>query len=353
MKKSIITGTGSYIPTVKVPNRQFLENDFYEADGTKIAKPTADIVNKLQEITCIRERRYVEDNLNVSDISFMAAEYALDGIDRESLDYIIVAQNFGDVKADNIKSDMVPTIAARVKHKLRIKNPYTVVYDVPFGCPGWLHGMTIADYYIKSGDAKKILVIGAETLSRVSDPHDVDGMIYSDGAGATLVEATEKDCGILSHVTRSDTYDKAFLLGVGKSYNPKHAGDELYLKMQGHEIYKYSVRTVPEVVKQSLDKAGLMLTDVKKVLIHQANQKMDEAILARLFKLYQIDNIPEHIMPMTISWLGNSSVATLPTLLDLLQRGKLDNHELQTGDIVVFASVGAGMNINSMVYKMH
>jgi len=76
MKKSIITGTGSYIPTVKVPNRQFLENNFYEADGTKIAKPTADIVNKLQEITCIRERRYVEDNLNVSDISFMAAEYA-------------------------------------------------------------------------------------------------------------------------------------------------------------------------------------------------------------------------------------------------------------------------------------
>jgi 3-oxoacyl-[acyl-carrier-protein] synthase-3 len=352
MKKSIITGTGSYIPTVKVPNRQFLENDFYEADGTKIAKPTADIVKKLQEITCIRERRYVEDNLNVSDISFMAAEYALEGIDRESLDYIIVAQNFGDVKADNIKSDMVPTIAARVKHKLRIKNPYTVAYDVPFGCPGWLHGMTIADYYIKSGDAKKILVIGAETLSRVSDPHDVDGMIYSDGAGATLVETTDKDCGILSHVTRSDTYDKAFLLGVGKSYNPNHDGDELYLKMQGHEIYKYSVRTVPEVVKQSLDKAGLTLTDVKKVLIHQANQKMDEAILARLFKLYQIEKIPEHIMPMTISWLGNSSVATLPTLLDLLQRGKLDNHELHTGDIVVFASVGAGMNINSMVYKM-
>jgi 3-oxoacyl-[acyl-carrier-protein] synthase-3 len=352
MKKSIITGTGSYIPTVKVPNRQFLENDFYEADGTKIAKPTADIVKKLQEITCIRERRFVEDNLNVSDISFMAAEYALEGIDIESLDYIIVAQNFGDVKADNIKSDMVPTIAARVKHKLRIKNPYTVAYDVPFGCPGWLHGMTIADYYIKSGDAKKILVIGAETLSRVSDPHDVDGMIYSDGAGATLVETTDKDCGILSHVTRSDTYDKAFLLGVGKSYNPNHDGDELYLKMQGHEIYKYSVRTVPEVVKQSLDKAGLTLTDVKKVLIHQANQKMDEAILARLFKLYQIEKIPEHIMPMTISWLGNSSVATLPTLLDLLQRGNLDNHELHTGDIVVFASVGAGMNINSMVYKM-
>jgi len=130
-------------------------------------------------------------------------------------------------------------------------------------------------------------------------------------------------------------------------------GDDLYIKMQGHKIYKYAVRTVPEVVKQSLDKAGLTLTDVKKVLMHQANQKMDEAILSKLFKLYKIENIPEHIMPMTISWLGNSSVATLPTMLDLLQRGKLNNHQLNTGDIVVFVSVGAGMNINSMVYKMH
>jgi 3-oxoacyl-[acyl-carrier-protein] synthase-3 len=353
MANSIITGTGCYIPTVKVPNEQFLGNNFYNADGIKIEKTNVDIINKLQKITCIRERRYVEDDLNTSDVSFLAAEKALDGTDREDLDYILVAQNFGDVKASNNKSEMVPTIAARVKHKLRIKNPYTVAYDVPFGCPGWLHGMTIADYYIKSGDAKKILVIGAETLSRVSDPHDIDAMIFSDGAGATLVEATEKDVGILSHVTRSDTYDNAYLLGVGKSYNPSCDGNELYMKMQGHEIYKYAVRTVPAVVKQSLDKAGLTLTDLKKILMHQANQKINEAILSRLFKLYKIENIPEHIMPMTISWLGNSSVATLPTMLDLLQRKKLNNHQLNIGDIVVFVSVGAGMNINSMVYMMH
>jgi len=113
------------------------------------------------------------------------------------------------------------------------------------------------------------------------------------------------------------------------------------------------VKRVPEVVKESLEKAGLTLSDVKKILIHQANQKMDEAILKRLFKLYETKNIPEHIMPMTISWLGNSSVATLPTMFDLLRRGKLNNHKLLSGDIVVFASVGAGMNINSMVYKMH
>jgi 3-oxoacyl-[acyl-carrier-protein] synthase-3 len=353
MTTSIITGTGSYIPSVKVPNRQFLENEFYQADGTKIPKANEDIVNKLQEITCIRERRYVEDDLNTSDMAYLAAENALNGIDRESLDYIIVGQNLGDVKTDNITPDMVPTIAARVKHKLRIKNPYTVAYDIPFGCPGWLQGMITADYYIKSGDARKVMVIGAETLSRVSDPHDVDCMIYSDGAGATVMEASENGGGVLSHVTRSDTYDNAYLLTLGKSYGPSRNASELFIKMQGHDIYKYAVRTVPKAVKQSLDKAGLTLSDVKKILIHQANQKMDEAILERLFKLYKTDNIPENIMPMTISWLGNSSVATLPTLLDLLQRGKLENHNrLQSGDIVVFASVGAGMNINSMVYKM-
>ena len=353
MTHSIITGTGCYIPPVRVPNRQFLENEFYQADGTKNPKANEDIVNKLQEITCIRERRYIEDDFTTSDMAYLAAENALEGIDREELDYIIVAQNLGDVKTDNITPDMVSTIAARVKHKLRIKNPYTVAYDIPFGCPGWLQGMITADYYIKSGDARKAMIIGAETLSRVADPHDVDCMIYSDGAGATVLEASENGGGVLAHVTRSDTYDNAYLLTLGHSYRPNRDGNELFVKMQGHDIYKYAVRTVPKVVKQSLDKAGLTLSDVKKVLIHQANQKMDEAILERLFKLYKIDDIPEDIMPMTISWLGNSSVATLPTLLDLLQKGKLEGHNrLQSGDIAVFASVGAGMNINSMVYKM-
>ncbi len=352
MTNAIITRTGSYIPTLRIPNKDFLNNDFYAANGTKLEKSNVDIIGKFEQITCISERRYVTKGLNTSDIAFYAAKAALDGVDKESLDCIIVGQNVGDVRADNTRSDMIPTIAARVKHRLEIENPYTIAFDIPFGCPGWLHGMTLADYYIKSGDAKKVLVIGAETLSRISDPHDIDSMIYADGAGATLVEATDQDAGILSHVTRSDTRKHAHLLRIGRSYNPDHHGDGLFLKMEGHEIYKYAVRTVPQVVKESLDKIGYTLTDVKKVLIHQANQKMDEAILNRLFTLYGIRDIPEHIMPMTISWLGNSSVATLPTMFDLLQRGKLENHRLHSGDIAVFASVGAGMNINSMVYRM-
>lgn len=352
MPNSIITASGSYISDIRIPNKHFLQHDFYSPDGTKIEKQNPDIIKKFEEITCINERRYAPENLTTSDMAYNAAQAALTGIDRESLDLIIVAHNLGDIGAANLRSDQVPAIAARVKHKLRIKNPDTVAFDVTFGCPGWLQGMILANYYIKSGDAKKILVIGVETISRLADPHDVDGMIYADGAGAVLVEASKSDAGILSHVTRSDTYDHAYLLTLGESYNPAHKGNELFIKMHGHEIYRYAVRTVPGVVKQALDKAGFTLTDVKKLLVHQANHKMDESILKRLFKLYQIKDIPENIMPMTISWLGNSSVATLPTLFDLMQRGKLHNNKLHTGDITVFASVGAGMNINAMIYRI-
>ena len=352
MPNSIISATGSYIPPTKIPNSHFLKNAFFGSDGKQLEKPNPEIVAKLNEITGINERRYVTDGLKTSDIAFRAAENALAGMDRESLDYIIVGQNLGDTRENNNRCDMVPTIASRVKHLLKIKNPYTIAFDIPFGCPGWLQAVIMADYYIKSGDARRVLAIGAEILSRVCDPHDVDSMIYADGAGATVVESTDRKAGILSHVTRSDTFDSAHLMWLGASYNPDHKGNDLYVKMHGHDIYKYALRTVPKVVKKSLDKVGLDLRDVKKVLIHQANEKMDDAILKRLFNLYGTKEIPDDIMPMTIQWAGNSSVATLPTLLDLIMRGKMNNHELNPGDVVVFASVGAGMNINSMVYRV-
>jgi 3-oxoacyl-[acyl-carrier-protein] synthase-3 len=352
MIRSIITGTGSFISDRKIENRHFSCHEFFDEEGRKLERSNEEIIRKLKEITCIEERRYIPDDLKTSDMAHIAGRLALENTDMETLDFIIVAHNFGDVRSGCTRADMVPSIAARVKHKLSIKNPYTVAFDIPFGCPGWIHGMILADYYIRSGDFKKILVIGAETLSRVSDPHDIDSMIYADGAGAALVEATTKDAGILSHASRSDTLDKAFLLWLDRSYSPHHQGDDLYIKMHGHEIYKYAVKTVPEVVKQCLDKLGMTLADIRKILVHQANQKMDEAILKRLFSLYKEKNIPDHIMPMTIATLGNSSVATLPTMFDLIKRGRLENQELRSNDLVVFASVGAGMNTNAMVYKM-
>ena len=103
-------------------------------------------------------------------------------------------------------------------------------------------------------------------------------------------------------------------------------------------------------MKSCLDKSGIGIDDVKKILIHQANEKMDEAIIQRFYKLYDRP-VPKDIMPMSIHELGNSSVATVPTLFDLLIRGEIENQSIQKGDILIFASVGAGMNINAFVYR--
>jgi 3-oxoacyl-[acyl-carrier-protein] synthase-3 len=353
---STIIGTGSYLPSRKVNNSIFLQHEFFQPDGGKFDKEPELMIKKFEEITEIQERRYLTDDLVTSDISFYAAQEALktSKIDKESLDYIIVAHNFGDIKVNNKRSDFVPSIAARVKHKLEIENPKTIAYDICFGCPGWLQGLIQAYYYIKSGEAKRALVIGAEVLSRVSDPHDRDSMLYADGAGAVIVEAvaSSEPVGILSHAVRSDTREHAYMLWMGPSYNPDYPGSELFLKMNGHKLYEYALNTVPKVVEESLVKANLSLSDVHKVLLHQANGKMDMAILKRLFKLYGQKEIPPYIMPMTIAGFGNSSVATIPTLLDMLLKGKLDNNKIKKGDVIVFASVGAGMNVNSVVYKM-
>ncbi|HEY5499128.1 MAG TPA: ketoacyl-ACP synthase III [Bacteroidales bacterium] len=354
---SVITGTGSYIPSIQKKNEDFLKNEFFESNGSKIVKSNEEIVSKFQEITTIVERKYVSDDMTTSDIAYNAAVEAIKsaGIDKETLDYIIFAHNFGDVKPNNRTPDSVPCLAARVKYKLEIKNPDTVCYDILFGCPGWLQAVIQADYYIKSGDAKKVLVIGAETLSRVSDPHDRDCMIYADGAGATILEAKESDTpiGILAHKTRTDTFLHSKMLVMGPSYNPNYEKkNDLFIKMNGRRLYQYALETVPLAIKACLEKSNISLVDIKKVLIHQANGKMDDAILKRLYALYNITEVPEFVMPMTIHSLGNSSVATIPTLLDLILKDNLDGHEIKPGDNLVFASVGAGMNINAVVYKV-
>lgn len=354
---SVITGTGSYIPSKLVKNEYFLSNEFYDSDGKKLQKSNQEIIEKFLDITTIAERHYISDHKVTSDIAYFAAIEAIKSanIDKEELDYIIVAHNFGDVKKDSKRSDFVPSLAARVKHKLEIKNPGTVAYDITFGCPGWLQAVIQSDYFIKSGDAQKILVIGAEALSRISDPHDRDCMLYADGAGAVVMEAksSETPVGILAHKTRSDTFLYSQMLHMDKSFNPDiDDKKELFLKMNGRKLYQYALETVPQAIKDCLDKSNIQLSEISKVLIHQANGKMDDAILKRLYALYNTADLPENIMPMTVSFLGNTSVATLPTLLDLILKNKLQPHKINEGDLLVFASVGAGMNINAMVYRM-
>jgi 3-oxoacyl-[acyl-carrier-protein] synthase-3 len=348
-----ITGSGSYIPTEVVTNIDFAKHVFLNDDGTPFPQPNEVIAEKFRDITGIEERRYVTDNLNTSDIATIAARKAIEGakIDPETLDYIIFAHNFGNVKKGAIQTDILPSLATRVKFDLRIKNPKCVAYDMLFGCPGWVEGVIQAQAYIKAGMAKKCLVIGAETLSRVVDMHDRDSMIYSDGAGATIIEATEDEGGILAHDTATFTYDEAYYLFFGDSFNKTHDPNVRYIKMHGRKIYEFALNQVPKAMVSCLEKSGIPIHEVKKVLIHQANEKMDEAIIQRFYKHYK-QNPPEGVMPMSIHKLGNSSVATIPTLFDSIVKGQIENQKLNKGDVIIFASVGAGMNINAIVYKM-
>ena len=121
--------------------------------------------------------------------------------------------------------------------------------------------------------------------------------------------------------------------------------------MQGRKVYEFALKNVPVAMKSCFDEADCNIEDLKKIFIHQANQKMDEAIINRFFKLYKLST-PKDILPMNIEEFGNSSVATIPTLFDLVKKTNYKGHILSEGDIIMFASVGAGMNINAITYKV-
>jgi 3-oxoacyl-[acyl-carrier-protein] synthase III len=158
--------------------------------------------------------------------------------------------------------------------------------------------------------------------------------------------------GLLSSSTQSDCIDELDFIHFNKTYAPDVDKQTCFIKMQGRKVYEYALTNVPAAMKVCLDKSGASITDLKKIFIHQANEKMDEAIVKAFYRLYNTEVIPETILPMSIHWLGNSSVATIPTLYDLVIKGQLQDHTLHSGDVVMFASVGAGMNINAACYRL-
>ncbi|CAN5722444.1 ketoacyl-ACP synthase III [soil metagenome] len=351
---SVITGTGCYIPSEIKTNRDFAINSFYGEDHLPVKGSQLEVVDKLKLITGIDERRYAPCELSTSDIGAIAAKNAIEdsGIDPETLDQLIVAHNYGNVMKHNIQSDTVPSIAARIKHTLGIHNSNCIGYDILFGCPGWLQGVIQADAFFKAGIAKKALIVGAETLSRIIDVYDRDSMIFSDGAGACVLEFKDNDnSGILSYSMQSHSMEEAYYINFGKSNFPGADPRIRYIKMKGRKVYEYALKHVPEAMKDCFDKTGLTLNELKKIFIHQANEKMDEAIVRAFYKLYDTPK-PENIMPMNIHYMGNSSVATIPTLYDMVLKKTISGHNVAKGDVILFASVGAGMNINAVCYRV-
>lgn len=354
MKRSRIVGTGSYIPEMILPNKNFNTHQFYTNRQELIDKPTEEVTRKFGEISGIKERRYAKHEFNTSDLGYFAALQAIEDsvIDPETIDQIIFAHNFGDVRKHTMQTDVLPALASRVKHRLKIKNPNCVASDLLFGCPGWVQGLIQMEAYFKAGMASTALIIGGEALSRVLDVHDRDSMIFSDGAGACILQFTEGNGGILSTHSCSHTLEEAYYLYLGKSNFPESDPRIRFIKMNGRKVYEYALTNVPTAMKQCLDKACIGIDEIKKVFIHQANEKLDEGVIKRFYGLYGIKDIPDNIMPMSVHELGNSSVATVPTLLDRVLKNEFNNHKLTKGDIILLASVGAGMNINAICYKV-
>ncbi|WP_375579030.1 ketoacyl-ACP synthase III [Marivirga tractuosa] len=352
----VFNGIGSFVPENVVTNEDFLNHEFYMEDGKPFDIPNEEIIKKFEKITGIRERRYANDDQLNSDLGALAAENALknSSIDKEDLDYIIYAQNFGDMEAGTNRVDNMPSLAAKVKHKLKIQNPDVVCYDIIFGCPGWVQGVIQAYQMIRSGFCRNIMVIGAETLSRCVDPHDRDGMIFSDGAGATIVSASYDDDrkGILGFANRTDANEELNYLAMGKSNKPDLDDNTRYIKMKGRKIYEYALDEVATAMQSALKRSGIFMENIQKVLIHQANEKMDEAILRKLGQLYDLRLEAKEMMPMTIQKFGNNSVATVPVMLDMVLKGEIEGHEINEGDDIILASVGAGMHINAIIYRM-
>ncbi len=350
-----ILGTGSFLPDLRVTNDFFLKNEFLYPSGQGQAKTNEQIVNKFEEITGIQERPYSE-GLNNSDLSLIAAKRAIadSGIDQETLDYIILAHNFGNVNVQDNYYDMVPNLASRVKGGLGIQNPTCIAYDILFGCPGWLQAIIQADAFIKTGMAKRVLVIGADTVAKVVEPHDIDSMLFSDGAGAVVLEGREsgQPSGILAHKAISICGEELEYLKMGPSYNKAYERTGSFLKMDGKKVFRFANEHMPKLISDCLRENGLDLRDVKYFLFHQANEKMLKLIVEKLLGMWGHPDGSDFNIPFNIHKTGNNSVATIPVLLDDLLHNRMPDFQTpQKDDLIIFASVGAGMHVNCMIYK--
>lgn len=348
-----ITGTGSLLPELVVPNSEFEGNVFYDKKGNRNELPGSEVTAKLEAITGIRERRYIPFDQDSKPLMIEAARLAIAdaGIDPNELDGIIVAHNAGNILVGGEAFHTVPNMGALLKNALEITNHECFAYDILFACPGWLQAVIQAHQAIECGDAGHVLVVGIEVASRMLDPHDVDSMILGDGCGAVVLSKCESGKGVLSYATFSHANKDIENIYLGRS-NKEGVDGNCWFKMNGREVYRYATTWVPKVVKKALDGAGVDISAIDMFLFHQANEKLIQAIANNIADLYEIGR--EELktrLPMTIQFLGNTSVATIPTMLDLILKGKLDGYKITEGDTVVFSSVGAGMHCNAMVYR--
>ncbi len=318
MTQSRIIGTGSYLP----------ERILTNADLEKMVETTDQWI---VERTGIRERHIAAPEQLTSDLAFEAAKKAIEaaGVTAQAIDLIIVATTTPD--------RIFPSTACVLQAKLGIANG-APAFDIQAVCSGFIYGLTVADSFIKSGQAKCALVVGAETLSRITDYTDRSNCIlWGDGAGAVVLQASEQPGIVSTHIHADGRYQQ--LLYVDGGVSLKKEG-QAYMRMEGNAVFKVAVNTLDAIVDETLAANGLQKSDIHWLVPHQANIRIIQATAKKLGM--SMDNVV-----LTVDRHGNTSAASIPLALDTAVR----DGRIKAGEMVLMEAFGGGFTWGSVLVK--
>ncbi|MFZ5998834.1 MAG: beta-ketoacyl-ACP synthase III [Nitrospirota bacterium] len=325
MLKARIIATGSYVPERVLTN----------ADLEKMVDTSDEWIT---ERTGIKERRIAAKDEATSDLAYEASKRALKQVDikPKDLDLIVVATISGDMA--------IPSTACFLQHRLDAKK--AAAFDINAACSGFVYALSVAESFIKAGTYKRVLVVGAETLSRFTDWEDrTTCVLFGDGAGAAVLEAVTGESGILSTTIHSDGSLWEFIsLPGGGSRNPatrESIKDRLhYIKMKGNETFKVAVRTLEGLVVDTLKSNKLKPSQLQMLIPHQANLRIIKATADRL-------GLPMDKVMLNIDRYGNTSAASIPIALDEAVR----TGRIRTGDFIMLEAFGGGLTWASALIR--
>ncbi|HAE92524.1 beta-ketoacyl-ACP synthase III [Tissierella praeacuta] len=320
-----ISGVGSYVPEKVVTNN----------DLSKIVETSDEWII---ERTGIHERRIASDNMATSDMATIAAKNALEdaNIKSKDIDLIIVA---------TVTSDHAfPSTACIIQKNIGAVN--AAAFDINVGCSGFVYGLSIGESFIKSGMYKKVLVIGAETLSKIVDWGDRNTcVLFGDGAGACVLEKCEEGFGILSIELGSDGNNGEVLTQPAGGSRIPASIDTIesklhFIKMDGKEVFKFAVRVMEKTSINTLKKANLELNDLDFLIPHQANMRIIDAAAKKL-------KLEKDKICVNLNKYGNMSSASIPVALN----EAVKDNRIKKGDNILLVAFGAGLTWASMVIR--
>lgn len=314
-------GTGSYFPEQVRTNKDLEE--MVETNDQWI-----------QERTGMKERRIIGDNETLASMSVEASKKAIEaaGIDLDEIDFVIVGTT-SHYRA-------LPSAACEVQRDLGLK-PGIPAMDVSAACSGFLYALSVADAYVKTGQSKKALVIGADCLSRLVSPEDRSMVIlFGDAAGAVVIEASEEPGVLSTHIHSDGNYTE--LLQVGMPVRGDEASvHNAWGSMEGNKVFKVAVSKLSEIVDVTLEHNNLQKSDIDWLVPHQANLRIISAVAKKL-------DMPMEQVVVNLDKYGNTSAATVPTALDEALR----DGRIKPGQTVMFNAFGGGFTWASALVKI-